>query len=218
MLIAHQSAATRIPVRLVDGTGTPVTGMGAANVLGGSVFVVKGDGTTATLALSDGVNWFEIDDTLAPGLYHVLLPSGDLGVLGPTQLSVQPASTAFIGTIGTFLVEVFQATVATISTNVSAVNTKLGTPSGASVSADIATATTAATGAQTAANSASTNAAAAAAAALIVRKIQTNHWKVVGNQLVIYDDNKTTPIYTFNLFDDTGAPTMTKIFERTPTP
>lgn len=197
--------------------------MGAANVLGGSVFVVKGDGTTAALTLSDGVNWFEIDDTLAPGLYHVLLPSGDLGVLGPTQLSVQPASTAFIGTIGTFLVEVFQATVATISTNVSAVNTKLGTPAGASVSADIAAATTAATsastaatGAQTAATSASTNAALAAAAATIVRKIQNNRWKIFGNQLVVYDDDKTTPLYTFNLLDDTGAPTMTKIFERVP--
>lgn len=176
MLIARQSVATRIPVRLVDGTGVPVTGKGSVAVLGGTVFLVKGDGTTATITLSNGVNWFEIDNTQAPGLYHVLVSGANLGVLGPTQLSVQPAATAFVGTIGTFLVESFAAEVDAVSSSQTAIQT----------------------------------------AVTIVRKIQANRWKVVSNQLVVYDDNGTTPLYTFNLLDDTGAPTMTRIFERVP--
>ncbi len=49
-------------------------------------------------------------------------------------------------------------------------------------------------------------------------KVLQNRWKVVGNQLLIYDDDGTTAVLTFNLFDNVGAPTMTKIFERVPTP
>lgn len=72
---------------------------------------------------------------------------------------------------------------------------------------------------------AATNAASAAAAATnaatvstIVKKIQTNRWIVASNQLIIYDDDRTTPLYTFNLFDQNGIPTMTSIFQRVPTP
>jgi len=50
----------------------------------------------------------------------------------------------------------------------------------------------------------------------IVSKVQKNRWKVTNNQLIIYDDDGTTPYYTFNLFDENGAPTTTKIFERVP--
>lgn len=56
----------------------------------------------------------------------------------------------------------------------------------------------------------------AATAAIMVRKFQTNRWKIVSNQLVVYDDNGTTPFKTFNLLDQSGAPTMTNIFERVP--
>jgi hypothetical protein len=226
MLIARQSTGTRIPVRLVDSTGAPVVGIAPSDVLSTRAFVVKGDGTTTTVTLITNTTWFEIDQTDAPGLYHVLLGGGgSLGVLGPTQMSIQPAATAFVGIVDTFLVEEYGAKLDALDTNVNtlisslgAINTKLGTPSGASMSADIGSAITAANSAATAAGSANTSASAAATAALIIRKIQTNRWKVVGNQLVVFDDDKTTPYLTCNLFDDTGAPTMTKIFERVPTP
>lgn len=51
-----------------------------------------------------------------------------------------------------------------------------------------------------------------------VKKMFLNRWKVVGNQLLVYDDDKTTVLFTFNLFDDAGSPTMLRIFERVPTP
>lgn len=211
MLIARQGQTTRIPVRLVDDTGTPVTGAVAADVLSSQAFVVKGDSTTTTVTLIDSTTWIEIDPTNAPGLYHVVLSGGSLNVLGPTQMSIQPATTAFVGIVDTFMVETYGAKLDTIDTTTSGlgsgittINTKLGTPAGASVSADIA--------------AVASSASAAAAAAAIIKKIQNNRWKVVSNQLIIYDDDKTTPYLTFNLFDDTGAPTMTKIFERVPTP
>lgn len=41
-------------------------------------------------------------------------------------------------------------------------------------------------------------------------------WEVTGNQLILYEMDGTTPLATFNLFDDTGTPSMTRIFERVP--
>lgn len=32
-----------------------------------------------------------------------------------------------------------------------------------------------------------------------LRKIETNRWVISNNQLIIYDDDKVTPIYTWNL-------------------
>jgi len=49
-----------------------------------------------------------------------------------------------------------------------------------------------------------------------LEKIGTNRWKVTGNQLIIYDDDKVTPIYTFNLLDSGGVPAMENVYERTP--
>lgn len=33
----------------------------------------------------------------------------------------------------------------------------------------------------------------------IIKKVEINRWKIASNQLVIYDDDGTTPLYTFNL-------------------
>jgi hypothetical protein len=100
---------------------------------------------------------------------------------------------------------------------------RMGAPVGASMSADLADvknsadlANLAATNALAQATTAATEATAAAAAALIIRKVETNRYKIVGTQLIIYDDNGTTPFKTFNLFDDVGSPTSTRIFERVP--
>lgn len=49
----------------------------------------------------------------------------------------------------------------------------------------------------------------------ILRKIETNRWKILINQLVIYDDDGTTPLYTWNLFDD-GVPNGDTPNERVP--
>ena len=50
-----------------------------------------------------------------------------------------------------------------------------------------------------------------------VKKIESNRWKIVGNQLVIYDDDGVTPLLTFDLKNKAGNPTDTSPYERVPT-
>jgi hypothetical protein len=51
-----------------------------------------------------------------------------------------------------------------------------------------------------------------------VRKVLTNRYRIdtALNQLIIYDDDATTPLYTFDLQDGTGAPSITNILRRNP--
>lgn len=51
-----------------------------------------------------------------------------------------------------------------------------------------------------------------------IHKAAYGRWKIVGTQLIIYDDDGTTPLQTFDLKDDTGTPSSTKIYERVPLP
>ena len=48
----------------------------------------------------------------------------------------------------------------------------------------------------------------------IIRKVETGRWKMVDDQMIFYDDNGTTPLFTFNLFDLAGNPSMDNVFER----
>jgi len=50
----------------------------------------------------------------------------------------------------------------------------------------------------------------------IIKKIETGRWKMVGNQMIFYDDDNVTPLFTFNLFDLVGNPSMDSVFERVP--
>jgi len=52
----------------------------------------------------------------------------------------------------------------------------------------------------------------------LVKKIETNKWKIINNQLIIYDDDGVTPIRTFNLKDASGNPSEQNVYERQPTP
>lgn len=49
----------------------------------------------------------------------------------------------------------------------------------------------------------------------IVKQVETGRWKIIGNQMLFYDDTDSV-ILTFNLFDDGGLPSMTTVFERVP--
>ena len=43
-----------------------------------------------------------------------------------------------------------------------------------------------------------------------------NRWKIDNNQLTIYDNDGTTPLYVFDLKDSSGNPTETNPYERVP--
>lgn len=47
-------------------------------------------------------------------------------------------------------------------------------------------------------------------------KVETGRWKIISNQMIFYDTDDTTPIYTFNLKDSSGNLTSTNPVERTP--
>ena len=59
---------------------------------------------------------------------------------------------------------------------------------------------------------------AAAADVELIKKIEVGRWKIVGNQMIFYDENEVTPLLTFDLKDAAGSPTMSDVFERVPNP
>lgn len=50
----------------------------------------------------------------------------------------------------------------------------------------------------------------------IIKTIETKRWKIINNQLILYDTDNTTPLYTFDLKDSAGDPTETNPYERMP--
>jgi len=50
----------------------------------------------------------------------------------------------------------------------------------------------------------------------LIRKIQTNRWKIENNQLIIFDDDGVTPLRVFNLKDKYGNPSEVNVYEREP--
>lgn len=108
MHLLRKSVSIRVPIRLVDGSGAPVTGVLPTDIQGGIATVVKADGTTADITLSAGTNFFEFSpSSKTRGLYHILLPSGAPSVLGPIQWVVLPAASVFssAGYVGYGVVE-----------------------------------------------------------------------------------------------------------------
>ncbi len=107
-MLIRQSTEITVPVRLIDATGTGVTGAVPADISNGvvgSITAVKSDGSTDSIALTDGVNWNEIDATKAPGLYHAVIPATATDVLGTFQVAVVPAAGTFLATIITAQVD-----------------------------------------------------------------------------------------------------------------
>lgn len=51
----------------------------------------------------------------------------------------------------------------------------------------------------------------------VVKKVEVGRWKIIGNQMIFYDDDETTPLLTYDLFDQHGVPSTLNIFERKPT-
>lgn len=48
------------------------------------------------------------------------------------------------------------------------------------------------------------------------RQAALGRWRVVGTQLIIYEDDGTTPFKTYDLKDASGQPSVTQTFERAP--
>ncbi len=49
-----------------------------------------------------------------------------------------------------------------------------------------------------------------------ILKFLKNKWEIKGNQMIFYDDDDVTPIYTFDLKTKSGTPTERDVFSRSP--
>ena len=49
-----------------------------------------------------------------------------------------------------------------------------------------------------------------------ILKISKNKWEMKANQLIIYDDDGTTALYTFDLKNQSGGESMENVFSRAP--
>lgn len=48
----------------------------------------------------------------------------------------------------------------------------------------------------------------------VIRQVETGRWKIENDTMIFYDDDGVTPILTFDLKDQAGAPSMENVFER----
>lgn len=122
----------------------------------------------------------------------------------------------YVNDISTTLTRVGTPTGASIAADVAAVKNVLGPPAGASMSADIAAVKSDAAAAKTAAQAAQASSATAATDIGILKMIGIGRWRVNGTQLVIYNLDGSTEYMRFDLKDDLGNPSGTRIFERVP--
>ena len=49
-----------------------------------------------------------------------------------------------------------------------------------------------------------------------ILKIEKNKWEIVNNQMIFYDDDGTTALYTFDLKTKSDVPTERDVFKRNP--
>lgn len=94
----RRNTIERIKVLIKDGVGNPVTGLVAADFKGTSIFLYKSSGAKTTIALTLGVNLFELDSTDSPGIYEFVLSASNTDTLGELILSIQPMAAAFEST------------------------------------------------------------------------------------------------------------------------
>ena len=106
-MLFRLNATVQVPVRLIDGSGAPVTGVTPSDIRGGICTVVKADGTTADITLSGGNFTGFSPSTKTAGLYHVTIPTNMFSVVGPVQWVILPQATLFssAGYVGTGTVE-----------------------------------------------------------------------------------------------------------------
>jgi len=47
-----------------------------------------------------------------------------------------------------------------------------------------------------------------------IKDIEGGRWRIVGNQMIFFKEDGITEVARFNLFDESGTPTMDSVFER----
>ncbi len=220
--------------RIYDSTGLPASGNvgeGAVCSPGAAEKQVNRDlagfvnaaGTFAHVA--DGLYKYTFDDT------EVSLAGGDGNTIFRTKVTgfrvssvpvkIRSDADTVITSVTSVSTKLGTPAGASVSADIAAVQTKLGTPTGASVSADIASVSSDVSSVTTDVADVKSDTSLLPAAMPkidVLYQIEVGRWKVQGTQLLIYDADNTTVLFAFNLKDDTGEASATKVFERVPVP
>ena len=191
-MIQIKSGGTyRLPVRLLDSAGAPVTGKLYSDV---TITAYYNDGTSGVVSpaaahfpeYSGGAYGFKVDSVTAiyGPLVIVVVCSGAQDFVGVYDVVQDLASDA--------------------------------TTAATSAASSAATAATAAGNAQTASSGANTAAAAAQAAAVATLNVETGGWTLDStlNQMTIFAPDNVTVIAKFNCFDASGNPSVVNVYKR----
>ncbi len=204
-----QNIARRFLVALTDSFGQPITGQDPTSI---TLHIYKS--ATHTSRSLTAPELVELDgDGMQSGVYMLVLPTTDFNTIGDLKLVIEgwgeesyqweatvvsalaadaktSADTAATAAgLAQTAASAAQTAASTASSTITAVNTKLGTPSGASISEDI----------------------------LDLLDEAFGKWLVQGTQLILFrQDDLINPWKTFDLYDDSGSPSGARIFERRP--
>lgn len=204
MLLIKQSEATaalrRIPIYLVDATDgfTPETGVTTP-----TIDISKNGAIQST----GGGSWSEIGD----GLYYYTATASEIDTLGflnvrviKSGVSREFAGIAQIVAFNPYVALALESTSQSLDTKIDAIQADLDDPD--QFKADVSALSLEATSQSILAD------------LLVVKKIETGRWKIFNNQMVFYDDDEVTPLFTFNLLNAAGDPTSVDVMERIEAP
>jgi hypothetical protein len=197
-----QSTAFKVPVRLVlSSTGAEAVGLTYSNV---TVYLQAQGGTSTAKTLTGTSDFVEVDPGNFPGVYDLQLASGNTATVGFLKYAVSsPGCRPYFG-----LVEI----VANIEADTYA---RLGAPVLATISADIASIPPAVWDAVLAGHTTDGTSGRIVQDALRILKNRTRI-DTITNQLIVYGDDETTPIFTYALKDNAGVANAKKAYEKAP--
>ncbi len=134
-----QSSSFWAPVRLVNGDGTALTGVAFTAVAA----AVQKQASAAVIKPLVSSSWTEINSTLMPGAYDILLSASDTDTVGFLKYYVAAQGGSYMGLLeveahsGDDTFSLVQVVSGSVSSSLSQTLTVIGTPVSGTVSADI---------------------------------------------------------------------------------
>lgn len=245
MIEYKQSVQSKVPVRISDSGGLPISGLSYSAV---SAAVLKSNGTVQTLTVTNS-DWSEVTTGAfsGQGVYWLLIPASALDTTGFLSYAVTPTSgsyKSFIGTgkvvaneevdtytrVGAPAFTTIAGDIANVTTNLATTNSTVNTintnvnTANTSLSAITTTVNTINTNVNTANTNINTTNSTLSTLSTVITRIQLlkeGRWKLFttgpdANRIVLYAADGTTVLQKWDLFDSAGAPSSSELFERVP--
>jgi len=214
-MFAHYktSAAAIMRVRMFDTDFAPVTGISQGSV---TVTLLDTAGSATTLTVTTHYTWTEVTTGAfsGQGVYVLTLNASLFSTAGEYTVACSGGTGK---SVSEFAVYSALAADAKSSADTAASNASTAASNASTAASNALDAKNSADTAASNASTAASNASTASTAATLARKMLTNKGVVSGsNQYIVYDDDNTTPLKTYNTKDVNGNPSSTSIFQRIP--